>query len=186
MRNILVSDLMTREPISVSPSTNVLDCIKKMISKKVGSLLIVENKRLVGLITERDVLWAMTKKPKDQLSDVKAIDISPKKIPVVKPNFTVKEAIQKMKKVKSGRLPVIHNSVLVGIITWRDILNFNPAFYKEYEEIDSIREKSNKIKRFNQAKKREPFEGICENCGKRDLLKRFNGMLICEECEGFL
>ena len=128
----------------------------------------------------------MTKKSKNELSNVKAIDISPKKIPVVKPNFTLKEAIQKMKKVKSGRLPVIHNGALVGILTWRDILNFNPEFYKEYEEIDSIREKSNKIKRFKQAKKREPFEGICESCGKRDLLKRFNGMLVCEECESVL
>ena len=86
-----------------------------------------------------------------------------------------------MKKLKFKKLPVIHENNLVGLITVRDILNFNPEFYPELEEFAKIREESNKLKRI---KKRDQIsEGICEECGNYDILQKFNGILICETCK---
>ena len=177
----LVSDIMTRDPITTKPNSNLLDCAKKMVQKKVGSLLLVEKKRLVGFISHRDVLWALIKKSKQDLSKIRAIDISPKKIAKISPTRTIEEAINKMKKLKFKKLPVIHEDKLVGLITVRDILNFNPEFYPELEEFAKIREEANKLKRI---KKRDQIsEGTCEECGNYDILHRFNGMLICETCK---
>ena len=115
------------------------------------------------------------------LKKIKAIEISPKRIITIKPNCTIKEAIEKMKKSKAERLPVIHENKLVGIITIKDILNFNPEVYPEIEEFAKVREESEKLKRIKKAEGKGK-EGICEECGHEGILFRINGMLICESC----
>jgi len=184
MGKILVSDIMTRNPITISPETDLLKCAKIMVRKRVGSLLLVNKKRLVGFIDQRDILWALIKKSKKGLSEIKAIDISPKKLATTKPSASIQETLSKMKKFKFERLPVIKDSELVGMITAKDILNFNPEFYPEIEEFAQIREEANKLKRMKKAKSRG--DGICEECGNRDLLFRVNGMLICESCKNVM
>jgi len=183
MENILVSDLMTREPITTGPNTTLLECANKMVKKKTGSLLIVDGKRLLGILSEYDILWALIKKSKEDLSQIKAIDISPKKIATIKPDAKLQEAWDKMKTLKFERLPVIQEKELVGLITARDILNFNPNLYPELDEFAQIREESRKLKAIKKAKEKKQFhEGICEECGNQGILYRFNGQLVCENC----
>lgn len=179
-KTILVSDVMTRTPITISPDTNLLECARKMVKNKIGNLLITDKKRLIGFISENDILWALIKKSKNDLSQIRAIDISPKKIAVIKPDNTIKEAIDKMKSLKFERLPVIDNNELVGMLTAKDILSFNPEFYPEFEEFAKIREESDKLRRIKKAK--ELHEGICEECGNHDLLYHEDGRVICESC----
>ena len=69
MENVLVADIMTREPITTKPDINLLDSAKKMVKKKVGSLLIVDKKNLLGFISQKDILWALVKKSKEDLSN---------------------------------------------------------------------------------------------------------------------
>ena len=182
MKKILVADIMTREPIIVKPDTSLLECAKKMVKKRVGSLLLINKKKLVGFISQKDILWALIKKSKEDLATIKAIEISPKKIATIKPSFTIEEAIKKMKRLKFEKLPVIHNKKLIGVITIKDILNFHPEFYPELDEFAKIREESKKLKRVKKAKKFSQ-EGICEECGNQDVLFRINGMLVCESCK---
>jgi len=179
----LVADIMTREPITVRPDTNLLECAKKIINKKVGSLLIVDGKKLAGFVSQSDILWALVKKSKEDLSSIKAIDISPKKIATIKPSATLNEAIDKMKRMKFERLPVVHEKGVVGMITAKDIFNFHPEFYPELEEFAKIREETQKLKRVKKSKDRKMMhEGICAECGNYDLLYKINGMFVCESC----
>jgi len=175
---------MTREPIVISPDANLLECAKRIVQKKTGSLLLVTNKRLVGLISTHDILWALIKKSKEDLSKIQAKDISPRKIAVIKPSATMDEALKKMKDSRFERLPVVDNNELVGIITVKDILSFHPEFYPEIEEFAEIREESRKLKLVKKAKERIlSQEGICEECGNHDVLYKVNGMSICESCK---
>lgn len=183
MKKILVADIMTRDPITIHPEATLLECAKKMVQKRVGSLLIVKKNKLVGIITQRDILWALIKKSKEDLSKIKSIDISPRKIATIKPTSNIREAIQKMKRVKFERLPVIHEGELAGIITTRDILTFNPEFYPEIEEFAKIREEARKLKRVKKAGEEIIADGICEKCGNRNRLHKSNGMLICHSCD---
>lgn len=183
MKNILVADVMTRDPITIPADASLLDAAKKLVKKRTRSLLIVHKKKLVGYLSGTDVIWAMIKKSKEDLSKIKALDISPKKIATIKPFTPISETIKKMNKVKFDRLPVIQKGELVGIITVKDILNFNPEVYPELEEFAQIRGESEKLKRLKKAKDRKSMqEGICEECGNQDLLKKVNGMMICESC----
>jgi len=184
MKNILVTEIMTREPIVIGPDANLLECARKMVKKRVGTLLLINKKRLVGIISRKDILWALIKKSKEDLSKIKAIDISPKRIATLKPSATIEEVIKKMKKVKFDRLPVVHERELIGMITAKDILNFSPEFYPELEEFAKIREETEKLKRIKRAKDRKSVhEGICEGCGNQSILFEVNGMLVCEACK---
>jgi len=183
MKNILVSDVMTRDSITVKPSTNLLECAKKMVRKRVGSLLIVDKKRFVGFISEKDILWALIKKSKEDLSEIKAIDISPRKINTLKPSSTIEEAITKMRKAKFDKLPIVHENELVGIITVKDILNFHPEIYPELKEFAQIKEREEKLKRISTKNPKVIRDGNCEKCGKRKVLRESDGMLVCGECE---
>lgn len=180
---MFVSDLMTRNIVTITPETNLLECAKKMVRGRIGNLPIVKNKRLVGFISQRDILWALIKKSKKDLSKIKAIDISPKKIATLRPNSSIEEAFKKMMSVKFARLPVILEGELVGMITVKDILNFNPEFYPELGEYNQIKEEEEKLKRVKQAKSKIlTDEGICEECGNQEMLVSVNGMAICESC----
>jgi CBS domain-containing protein len=180
MKNVLVKDIMTRSPVTVSPDTNLLDCAKIMVKKKVGSLLLADRKKLLGFISEKDILWALVKKSKSDLSKIRAIEISPKKIITINPLYSVKEAIDKMKSTRFERLPVLQDGELVGMITFRDILSFHPEFYPELQEFSEIKEASSKLRRIRRS--REVMEGICERCGAEDILYETDGMLICDSC----
>ena len=70
MKNILVADVMTRTPITLKPDTNLLECAKKMVRKRVGSLPITIKKRLIGFISEKDILWALIKKSKEVAKEI--------------------------------------------------------------------------------------------------------------------
>lgn len=184
MERVLVADVMTRNPVMANPNESLLSCAKTMVRKKVGSILLVEGKKLVGFISQIDILWALIKKPNIDLSKVQAIDISPKKIATVRPDVNIHEAIKRMNKMKFDRLPVINDGKIMGIITVRDILNFHPEFYPELEEYAKIREEQEKLKRVKRLKDLVVTEdGICEECGERDVLYRVNGMLVCDSCK---
>lgn len=181
MEEIIVADIMTREPITISSKASLLECAKKMVGKRVGSLILVEGKELRGFISQSDILWAIIKKSKEDLGHIKAEDISPKKIATIKSDLTIKEAIQRMKKLKFNRLPVVQGKELVGMITIKDILSFNPEFYPELEEFKRIREESEKLKRLGT--KEVSKEGLCQECGNHGMIYKIDGNWICDSCK---
>ncbi|MDP3182479.1 MAG: CBS domain-containing protein [Desulfobaccales bacterium] len=56
MKNMHIKDIMVSEVITVSPETEVGEAVRIMVDKKIGCLPVVEKDRLVGLITETDIL----------------------------------------------------------------------------------------------------------------------------------
>jgi CBS domain-containing protein len=183
MENVLVADVMTRNPITISPDKSLYDATKIMIRKRVGSLPIIDKKKLVGIITKKDVLWALLKKPRAELAEIKVMDISPRKLAVIKPSATMKEAFEKMKKTKFEKLPVVLDKELVGFITARDILMYSPEVYPELEEFAKIQEEKEKLMRVRKARERKSlYEGLCEECGEMSPLYKLNGILMCENC----
>ncbi|MFH1889453.1 MAG: CBS domain-containing protein [Nanoarchaeota archaeon] len=184
MNNIKVSDVMTRNVTTVGKDSNLLECAKKMVRKRTGGLIIVDKKKLSGFISSKDILWALIKNPEADLSKIKAIDISPRKIVTIKPSKTLDEAVDKMKKSKIYRLPVIDKKELVGIIKMKDILGFYPRLYDEFRELSQVGDETEKIKNLNLGEKEETIsDGICAECGERASLYRGeNGELVCSSC----
>ncbi len=182
--NLRVGDIMTRDFVYVKPNTSLETCAKKMVKKRVGSLVLKDGQKLSGIITERDILWAMTKKSKKDLKKIKAKQIAAKKITTIKPSADISQALTKMKKMKFKRLPVIINGNVVGLLTSKDLLRVSPVSYQELAEIMEIREEAEKLNRKSQSKKKSWIEeGICEGCSNFDVLYNINRKLLCESCK---
>ena len=87
--------------------------------------------------------------------------------------------MKRMKKYK--RLPVVQKGELVGLLSAKDILNFNPDFYPEFEEMSKIREESEKLKRLKKIGYKTS-QGYCEECGNYGVIYSSEGKSICGEC----
>ena len=72
MGKVTVADIMTRNPITLGPEANLIECARKMVRKRVGSLVIAKNKKLLGYISEHDILWALIKKYKKDIKQIKS------------------------------------------------------------------------------------------------------------------
>ena len=183
MSKVTIADIMIRDLVKIKPETNLIECARKMVRKRVSSLVMVEKNKLVGFLSQKDILWALIKKSKKDLSQIKAIDISPKKIITLKPDLTIEQAMKKIKNSRFYRYPVIENDEILGIISIREILDFKPELYPEFEELEKIKRDEEKLKKIEEEKmQRLGREGICEECGNQDILVKHNGMMMCESC----
>jgi CBS domain-containing protein len=180
---VRVGDIMTRNLITAKPDISIKDAAKIMTKKRVGSLLLEEDEELKGILTEKDILWALSKKSKKDLSKIKAKEICAKKIITIKPSADIYDAIRLMRKKKFRRLPVTIKKKVIGYLTLKDILRIQPELFeiaKEHKAITEIREESAKVKRIR--KPHTSREDICEECGNFDFLYNEDGRLICEDC----
>ena len=177
-----VGDIMTRNFVHVSPDTNLKECAKKMIKKRVGSLIIKEDDKLKGILTEKDIIWAVVKKSKDGLKDIQAKDLMKRKVITIKPGADITDAMTKLRKKKIRRLPVVEKGKLIGFLTTKDILRIDPGLFQMIAETLKIKEETAKLKRSDIQAPRK--QGICEECGDYDILYSGEGQFLCNKCYG--
>ena len=183
MRNLIVADLMNRTPVTAKPDDTLFECAKKIVRKRVDSLVIVENGNFAGFISQKDILWAVIKK--SDISKIKAKDVSPKKIITLKPSETLEDAIKKINKYRFYRLPVVQNGKVEGVINLKDILKIHPEVFSQLKEIGGIREELEELHKIDYDfadRKVEVHDGICGECGKRAELYKEDGVLMCFSC----
>src|SRR3989344_8076453 len=179
MRRIAVGDIMTRNIISCGPSSTLYDCAKTMAKERINTILITKNKHLLGIITARDILWIITKKPSTDLRKIRSLRIAKTKIAVIKPSADISQAISKMRSLSFRRLPVLLRGEVIGMITLKDILSVDPSLYSETSELMEIREAERKLKDSNVE---WPLEGFCDNCGAFSNLLKVGPKLLCLDC----
>ena len=168
---IEVGHAMTKKPVIVSKKTNIEECAKEMIKNKVGSVLVIENKKLLGLITEKDVMEKVVAFSKDPRK-IKAEQIMTNKITTTTPEEDIYKAILKMRNTSVRRLPVLKEDQVIGLLTVKDVLRINPDLF------DIIHEKL----RIREEEKLSQLSGNCSSCGNFTLLKRKENQLICDFC----
>lgn len=179
---IRVGDVMTRSFTHIKPETSLYETTKTMVKHRIGSVILKDGDDLRGIVTEKDIVWAVTKKKYKDLESVKAIDIATRKIITIKPEATLTEALECMNKKKTRRLPVVSNKKVIGFITLKDILKIRPALLESLENWGSIREEQEKARRSESASKGDYIETLCEECGNFDILEKIEGKMICESC----
>jgi CBS domain-containing protein len=122
-----VKDIMT-PIIKTTITSTVGEAAKIMTNNNIGSLLIEEEEKIAGIVTERDILKFVAEGKNASLVNVKDI-LNP--IITISTESSVEEANQLMKKNNFRRLPVEENGKIVGIITIRDVSNnFKYSFAK--------------------------------------------------------
>ncbi|MEM1937164.1 MAG: CBS domain-containing protein [Candidatus Caldarchaeum sp.] len=117
-------DLMSKPPISVDEEASVDDVARVMWEKGVGSVLIVDREsKLVGIITERDILYAASHLMMGK--DVKAKSLMTRNVVTASADDLVASVVEKMKDFNIRHIPVVDaEGRPLGVISSRDILDF--------------------------------------------------------------
>ncbi|HIP92114.1 MAG TPA: CBS domain-containing protein [Thermotoga sp.] len=126
---MLVKDIMTRNLITIDPETSFTNALKIMRENKIRRLPVLEGKKLVGIVTEKDILYASPSKATTLdvwelhylLNKLKVKEIMTKNVITVQEDTPIEEAARIMVDNKIGALPVLKEDELVGIVTETDI-----------------------------------------------------------------
>jgi CBS domain-containing protein len=116
-----VKRAMHKGAMWISPETPLLDIAKTMKAQDIGALPVGENDKLIGMVTDRDIVCRGVASGKD-LSKLTARDVMTKGITYCREENELQEALGLMEKHKIRRLPVINGSKrMVGILSLGDV-----------------------------------------------------------------
>jgi CBS domain-containing protein len=147
-----VADIMTPDPIAVTPQTPLNEVIKILAEQRISGLPVVENDKLVGIISETDLMWQETgvtppayimlldsviylenpakheRELHKALGQTVAEAMTERDIMTIHPDRPIREAAQMMNDHKIHRLPVLDAAGnVIGIVTRGDIIRFMAA-----------------------------------------------------------
>ena len=116
-----VSSNMRTDPPTVSPSDSVAEVVIKMSEMDIGAVIVVEDGRAIGMITEKDVLERVVK-PKKMMDLIQARDVMTTPLASIDSDKTTKQALDLMRFKSIRRLAVMEEGRLIGIVTERRLL----------------------------------------------------------------
>ena len=115
-----VRDVMTPSVHAASPTDSLASAAEIMSSQDVGSLPVVENGRLIGVLTDRDiVVRAVAERVTPETLNVG--DVASRQPVTVQPDEDLDEALRLMAHHRVRRLPVVEDGRLVGMLSQADV-----------------------------------------------------------------
>ena len=126
------------EIFGIDPNQLVSEAVKRLVELDVGSLVVRQGETMVGFVTERDIIRAMSQRG-CALVDVKISEIMTTEPVVGTPDDTIDYVRDVMTKERISHLPVVDGSSLVGVISYHDVakaclkeVDFENALLKRY------------------------------------------------------
>lgn len=116
--------------IGVEPDTTVLDALKIMADKNIGSLVIMNQGRYMGMMTERDYARKVALKGKHSIA-TKVSEIMSSDLPAIQPDDSLEHCMSLMTENNIRYLPVFENDQLSGIISMSDVVKETIIAQKE-------------------------------------------------------
>jgi len=169
---INVSDAMTKKPVVVSQNTSIKECARIMEEKDVSSLAIKEGTKIVGMVTEKDIVRRSIAREKNTDGPVK--EIMSREIVRIGPEEDIYDALLLMNQTDIRRLPVVSKNELVGLLTDKDILKIQPSLFEIVANKIQVKEEKEKLALY----------GICSRCSSEGPVFISNKTILCGSCIG--
>jgi CBS domain-containing protein len=115
-----VREVMTSNPESCSPQASVVDAAKVMAKEDVGPIPVVDSGRLVGILTDRDIVVRVVAEGRDPQS-TSVGEVASADLATVSPDEDLDRALQLLTERQVRRLPVVEGETLVGVVAQADI-----------------------------------------------------------------
>jgi len=176
---LAVRDVMTRTVVTAPPDMSAAEAGKKMVENRVGNILIVEEGKPVGIVSESDMVAKVISK-NVKPGSIKLEQLMSQPLISTKSSDDINDAVLMMAQKKIRRLPVIDDGVLVGIITDADVIQAS-------SEINQILDNLIQMNRENVLDRRDVIatQGECEECEEfSEDLRQDEGRLKCPRCRG--
>jgi CBS domain-containing protein len=139
-----ISEIMTKAAVTDSAEDTIAEACDKMRHAQTSSILIMDDERLVGIFTERDVVKAVARgldTAKTPLKDVMTTDIV-----TIGPMTRLKEAANIMATKWIRHLPIVEGSKVVGMISQRDLTGVLAEALHEPEALHQLVEASHLVR----------------------------------------
>ena len=130
--SIRMRDVMVKQVITTRKDSTVEEAVKLMNEREIGCLIVTENDRPIGILTERDLLKRILVKSKD-LKGMKVQDVMSMPLISVEPNVQIGDASRLMFQKNIKKMPIVKKGELVGLVTLTDILRIQPQLIKMYK-----------------------------------------------------
>jgi signal-transduction protein with cAMP-binding, CBS, and nucleotidyltransferase domain len=172
-----VHDCMTTKPIAVGQDATLQECADIMDKNHVGALVIKENNKTKGLITEQDIVRNVIAKGINPIHK-KVSEFMEKKLITIKSTDDIYSALIMMRDANIRHLPVVEGGKMVGLLTLKDVLKIEPQLFDLLVEKFEVKEEARKpVNRIIQN------EAICQSCGAySENINKVKGQLLCERC----
>ncbi|MGY5853758.1 MAG: CBS domain-containing protein [Candidatus Thorarchaeota archaeon] len=177
-----VRDIMSVNVVTMPPDASVVEVAASMRDMDIGSIVIVDKQRPVGIVTEADIARRVVAEEKNPQT-VKAADVMSSPLVHVTPDVPLTEAMRVMAKGNLRRLAILKNDSLAGIVTSRDILRWSPELIDILVESLRLREEGASEK-LEEEDELITYGGICDSCGEySNALVLEDGEYLCELCK---
>lgn len=180
--SMFVKDIMAVNVVTMPPDASVFEVSKSMSKMDIGSVIITDKERPVGIITESDIVRRVVAKEKDTKTTT-ASEIMSSPIIHVVPGTGLTEAMRIMAKSNIRRIAVLKNNSLAGIITSRDILRWSPELIDILVESLRLRNEEAQKRSKDEDDELIAYGGECSSCGEysTDLVLE-DDQYHCESC----
>jgi CBS domain-containing protein len=124
-----VGEIMTVDVVTVDPEASVIDAVRAMVDRDIGSVVVARGEEPLGVFTERDLLRHILKRPGVLNARVSELMSAP--VVVAHPDTEVVGAFELMNASRIRRVPIVRSGKLIGIVTERDLLRWVSQVAKE-------------------------------------------------------
>jgi CBS domain-containing protein len=123
---ILVRDIMAKNVKTVRTDDSAHDAVVKMNKFDVGSVIVTNNNRAVGIITSKNILNRIVESRLDA-STVRAKDIMSSPLITIEPDAPIEDAAKLMAQKRIKKVAVMDKDKIIGIVSTSDIVKANPT-----------------------------------------------------------
>lgn len=168
---------MTEQPIFLRANDDLKYCAEIMAENHVSTVIIKENDRVTGILTDQDIVRKVVAKGLNPI-EKRVKEVMETKLTTISPQKDIFEALIMMKDLNIRHLPVVDGESLIGLLTIKDILKIEPQLFELLVEKFELREEQRKPIH------EKPNADVCQTCGKiTDKLFSSNGAMVCAECK---
>lgn len=123
--SLKVEDVMIENVVTVDPNTTVKEAVEIMNKHEIGCLVVTKRKKLVGIITERDILKRVLVESRNP-EKTKVSEVMTTPVITTSPTTDLEEAAKLMFEKNVKKLPVVSKGKLAGLVTLTDLARFQP------------------------------------------------------------
>jgi CBS domain-containing protein len=122
MKEPTIGEMIRRpSPLTIAPAATVRDAARLMAEHKCSSVLVMQDRRLVGIFTERDALWRVAAGPLDPATTPVSA-VMTREPDTISAEAPVAEAVRRMDELCYWHLPVTRGGEVIGVVSVRDLL----------------------------------------------------------------
>ena len=126
--------IMTQKILALPPGTSVQEAARAMADRNVGSVMVVEDGKLVGIFTERDALVCVLAPGLDPVVTKLSV-VMVRNVLTVSPDRSLVNALHRMRDNGFRHMPVVENGIPIGMISVRDALASDLVQLETEEEV---------------------------------------------------